>query len=61
MRRARGPVYRVGTPDLGGRAIELGLAQPSDLDSMARAWRRWAASDDGWFAVLHGEIVATKA
>jgi hypothetical protein len=28
---------------------------------MSAAWRRWAAHDDGWFAVLHGEIVATKA
>lgn len=52
---------RVGTADLGGRAVELGLARPPDLEAMASAWRQWAAREDGWFAVLHGEIVATKA
>lgn len=52
---------RGGTPDLGGRAVELGLAQPTDLEAMAAAWRQWAGREDGWFAVLHGEIVATKA
>ena len=26
--------------------------------TMADAWRRWAAEPDGWFAVLHGEILA---
>lgn len=52
---------RVSTPNLGGRAVELGLAQPADLEAMAVAWRQWAQSGDGWFAVLHGEILATKA
>ena len=23
-----------------------------------RAWREWAERDDGWFAVLHGEVLA---
>ena len=31
--------------------------RPRDLDSFAAAWRRWAASPDGWFAVLHGEVL----
>ena len=26
---------------------------------MAAAWRAWAATPDAWFAVLHGEILAT--
>ncbi len=33
-----------------------GIATPDDLP-FAAAWRRWAAAPDGWFAVLHGEVV----
>jgi SAM-dependent methyltransferase len=42
---------------LGARAVELGLADHDALRHMAAAWRRWAAHPDGWFAVLHGEIL----
>ena len=42
---------------LGLRAVELGLASSDDLREIAGAWRRWAAHPDGWFAVLHGEIL----
>jgi SAM-dependent methyltransferase len=38
--------------------IDYGIADRSDLQAFADGWRRWAASPDGWFAVLHGEIVA---
>lgn len=27
------------------------------LEDMAAGWREWAANPDGWFAVLHGEII----
>jgi len=27
------------------------------LDDIAAAWREWAANPDGWFAVLHGELI----
>ncbi len=50
---------RVETTALGTRAVELGLATPADLTEMAAAWRAWAATPDAWFAVLHGEILAT--
>ena len=50
---------RVETTALGTRAVELGLATPADLTEMADAWRAWAATPDAWFAVLHGEILAT--
>jgi len=48
----------VGTA-LGARAVELGLSDPRELQDLAAAWRAWAATDDAWFAVLHGEILAT--
>ena len=36
-----------------------GIAEREDLKAFAGGWRRWAASPDGWFAVLHGEVLAT--
>ena len=27
------------------------------LDRIAAAWRQWSAEPDGWFAILHGEIL----
>lgn len=39
-------------------AIESGEARVEDLEEIADAWRRWAADDRGWLAMLHGEIIA---
>jgi SAM-dependent methyltransferase len=50
---------RVSRTALGHRAMELGLATRADLDGMAEAWRAWATAPDGWFAVVHGEVLAT--
>jgi SAM-dependent methyltransferase len=50
---------RVSTTALGTRAVELGLATDADIAAMADAWRTWAATPAGWFAVLHGEVLAT--
>jgi ubiquinone/menaquinone biosynthesis C-methylase UbiE len=44
---------------LSARAVELGLADQAELDDLAAAWRAWGAHPDAWFAVLHGEILAT--
>lgn len=38
-------------------ACDAGLADERDLAGLAQAWRAWAAHDDGWFAVLHGEAL----
>lgn len=43
----------------GPQAVEAGLAAPGDLEAMASAWRQWADDDAGWFAVVHGEVIAT--
>ena len=49
---------RVLTTSLGDRAVELGLASRDDLEAIAAAWRQWATAEGGWFAVLHGEVLA---
>ena len=44
---------------MADQLLEHGIADADDLGAFAAGWRRWASSDDGWFAVLHGEILAT--
>ncbi|MFJ9894727.1 methyltransferase domain-containing protein [Streptomyces sp. NPDC091280] len=38
-----------------------GHATTGQLEAVAEAWREWGERDDGWFAVLHGEILCRKA
>ena len=42
---------------LAEQLLARGIATAADLASFAGAWRRWADSPDGWFAVLHGEVL----
>ena len=41
------------------QAVAEKFATPEELEELADALRRWAADPDGWFAVLHGEIICT--
>ncbi len=41
------------------QAVEEGFATSSELEAIAQGWRRWSEHPDGWFAVLHGEVLAT--
>lgn len=41
------------------QAVEYGIASRAELEEMASAWRRWSLDPDAYFAVLHGEVVAT--
>lgn len=38
-------------------AVGKGLATREDLERIAEAWRAWGAHKDGWFGVLHGELL----
>jgi ubiquinone/menaquinone biosynthesis C-methylase UbiE len=44
---------------LAEQLVARGLATPEDLVSFGDGWRRWVDSPDGWFAVLHGEVLCT--
>lgn len=57
-----GPAWaeRLTASPFGERAIEHGFATRADLERLARAWLRWAASDDGWFCIPHGEVLCVK-
>lgn len=40
------------------QAVATGAATRGDLEAISRGWRVWAAAEDGWLAILHGEILA---
>ena len=48
---------RVTASALAGQAVDRNLATRDDLEDIADGWRQWAVQDDGWFAILHGEVL----
>ncbi len=40
------------------QAKESGLADDVALEQLAQDWLTWANAPDGWFAILHGEVLA---
>jgi hypothetical protein len=44
-----------------GEAVARGLFRVDELPEMAAGWRTWAGAEDGWFAVLHGELLCRVA
>jgi SAM-dependent methyltransferase len=48
---------RVMSSRLAERFAAIGL-DAADRADVAAGWRDWAAHPDGWFAVLHGEVLA---
>ena len=44
--------------DFAHQAVRHGLADNVGLKHFAAAWHAWGQREDGWFAVLHGEVLA---
>jgi len=51
---------RMTSSEIATQAIRDGRALPEELAAMEDGWRAWASAEDGWFAVLHGEIICTR-
>jgi SAM-dependent methyltransferase len=49
---------RVLASDLARTALATGAATQQDLRRISDAWRKWAADNDGWLSIPHGEILA---
>ncbi len=49
---------RIVQSALADQAVTSGRASKDDLQDMRQAWLAWAAAEDGWFLVPHGEILA---
>lgn len=48
---------RILKSDLATQAVASGAATAADLYRISQGWRTWAAADDGWISLLHGEIL----
>jgi SAM-dependent methyltransferase len=46
--------------DFAKVAVEGGFATPEDLRRLSQGWRDWAADEDGWLCIPHGEILCKK-
>ena len=51
---------RMTSSAIAKQAVREGRATEDELSAIADAWRAWAAADDGWFAVLHGELICER-
>lgn len=49
---------RVLHSDFARQAREYGLADDVTLEQLHDAWLEWGSAPDGWFAVVHGEVIA---
>jgi ubiquinone/menaquinone biosynthesis C-methylase UbiE len=48
---------RIVDSAIAQQITESGMASPADLREISAAWRKWGAHEDGWFSVLHGELI----
>ena len=46
---------------LARQLVDDGHATTADLRRISSGWRAWAGAEDGWFSVLHGEILCRIA
>jgi SAM-dependent methyltransferase len=49
---------RITTPPLAAQLEREGWAGQGEREEIAEAFRRWSQDPDGWFSLLHGEILA---
>jgi hypothetical protein len=48
---------RITQSAIAEQLLASGLASRDELETVARAWRDWAAEPDGWISLLHGEVL----
>lgn len=51
---------RITDSQIAVQLVEDGLATRADLERLSDGWRRWAAAEDGYFVVLHGEVLCRR-
>ena len=52
---------RITESALARQLVNDGYATTQDLRRISAAWLAWAAAEDGWLSVLHGEILCRTA
>jgi hypothetical protein len=48
---------RILRSDMARQAVTSGAATGADLRRISAGWQTWAQAPDGWFSLLHGEII----
>ena len=48
---------RILTSAITAQAVDGGHADEAELREISAAWRAWAEQDDGWFTIIHGEVL----
>jgi ubiquinone/menaquinone biosynthesis C-methylase UbiE len=48
---------RIVKSAIADQARDRGLATDDDLQRISAGWREWTAAPDGWFTIVHGEII----
>ncbi|WP_317229491.1 methyltransferase domain-containing protein [Clavibacter sp. MX14-G9D] len=51
---------RAVASSFAGQALDGGFADDDDLQAIRAGWQGWAADDDGFLAMPHGEILARR-
>jgi hypothetical protein len=51
---------RMTQSSLADQAVDYGLSTEDELEAISGSWLRWAGQDDGFFAVLHVELIARR-
>ena len=51
---------RVLSSALAEQAVVYGLSSRDELSAIAAAWREWLEQDDGFFLVVHAELIARR-
>jgi len=49
---------RIVDSGIAAHAVSYGYATAEDLARIAAGWREWGEAEDGWFVIIHGEILA---
>jgi ubiquinone/menaquinone biosynthesis C-methylase UbiE len=52
---------RVELSSFAEQAVAYGLADREELAVIAEAWRNWSTRPDGFFATMHGEVLARRS
>jgi len=48
---------RTTKSDYKTRVLESGLGTETDLEEIAQTWKEMETKEDGWFAVIHGQVI----
>lgn len=48
---------RILNSGIASQLLESGRASRRDLERISDGWREWASHPDGWYSVLHGELI----